>query len=1029
MSRKTRKLMWSMPLIAAVAVIGALAAFVVLVPNGAQAHDEGPGVAAHQPPPPVTGIDVFTPTIANGGRSSLQVSWNAPETTGANTATMYRVDYSTDTNVWHNVIGGEESGKGTLTDSMAMSNCTTDDDGDRCYTATGLMANTQYHFRVFAMNDHGTSGISVLETIATGTTLRIDPPAKATGLDATDYYTDQIVVSWDAVTDTGGADVLWYCVGVAASLNGEFIDLANTADAAVIAACLNATEEADVGAADIAALLGQAEESQTAVVAGAETSWTHDGLGGGDHDDDDETDPLDHEIELRYRLYAVTDQDGDAISIDDRKIARAASEVATGRTVRPANIPDPQFASPGRVGNLKAVAYTTDATLSVDANGNADNGQGLHFFWNHPAGYLADAEGDGPNWRIEVQRRVPKAEDHPMYTDWQFVTGAVKPTAVSDGYGVPQFAVNFNTILAPMANPPTYAAPDLWGANVGNRSYRVRYVNMAGTPDDTNDDLEGPWAGITIPEVTIDYYLDTAELVAGFTPTEDNPTTTLPIVRISAVGSNATPGLRFEHLDGRNGRDHIKLVWDRNMNARTPTNQPNGYVIDRSADGGDTWHRLARADSPRDLGTADTFTDTPGGSHEVVPGATYRYRVFPVFINTGPDAYGAPALVNAASRGADRPTGVRNLQVMADGQHAFDLSWHGPSDDGGHDVEGYLIQVAPDDHGDPGEWADAPVVEDSADPLTVKGKDTTTYNYKPVDGDNPTLIPGSMRWFRVIPITDENDGSQSTGGTTVNITTGNNIDTDDLSDPEGLPHTDDATRATPVKGTTDSLGDAAADRMTTPPAAPVDLTTEAASDTNSLADSARGVFLSWNEVEEADTETVSYHIERIRMNTGVDALNDEADAWQFLVRVSDVTSWTDPTPLRQDEETRMYQVCSEASVVTDPECVEMAVDYDLHPEMHEPLPVFSAPSNVAATSSGGTVTVTWMPGAQSASQVIVAVNNADDTDYCLHVDTSGTLDSHDCENLTVGATYVVLLIALDGQGGYMLGNVEMHVAE
>ena len=134
------------------------------------------------------------------------------------------------------------------------------------------------------------------------------------------------------------------------------------------------------------------------------------------------------------------------------------------------------------------------------------------------------------------------------------------------------------------------------------------------------------------------------------------------------------------------------------MNARTPTNQPNGYVIDRSADDGDTWHRLAEADSPRDLGATDTFTD----SHEVVPGATYRYRVFPVFINTGPDAYGVPALVNAASRGADRPTAVRNLRVTADGQHALDLEWDQPSDDGGHDVDGYLIQVTDDDgDGDP----------------------------------------------------------------------------------------------------------------------------------------------------------------------------------------------------------------------------------------------------------------------------------------------------------------------------------------
>ena len=43
MSRKTRKLMWSVPLVAVFAVIGALAIFVVQTPNLAQAHDV-PGV-------------------------------------------------------------------------------------------------------------------------------------------------------------------------------------------------------------------------------------------------------------------------------------------------------------------------------------------------------------------------------------------------------------------------------------------------------------------------------------------------------------------------------------------------------------------------------------------------------------------------------------------------------------------------------------------------------------------------------------------------------------------------------------------------------------------------------------------------------------------------------------------------------------------------------------------------------------------------------------------------------------------------
>ena len=83
---------------------------------------------------------------------------------------------------------------------------------------------------------------------------------------------------------------------------------------------------------------------------------------------------------------------------------------------------------------------------------------------------------------------------------------------------------------------------------------------------------------------------------------------------------------------------------------------------------------------------------------------------------------------------------------------------------------------------------------------------------------------------------------------------------------------------------------------------------------------------------------------------------------------------------------------------------------------------FTAPTNVAATSEGEKITVSWTPGAGAASQVIVAVNVLDDTDYCLGFDATGSAASHDCPDLTIGATYVVLVIALDGAGDYRLGK-------
>ena len=94
-----------------------------------------------------------------------------------------------------------------------------------------------------------------------------------------------------------------------------------------------------------------------------------------------------------------------------------------------------------------------------------------------------------------------------------------------------------------------------------------------------------------------------------------------------------------------------------------------------------------------------------------------------------------------------------------------------------------------------------------------------------------------------------------------------------------------------------------------------------------------------------------------------------------------------------------------------------------------PVAPFSAPSGVAITvDDSGVPTVSWTTGNSANSQVVIVVNAADDTDWCLGA-VAGDASSHTCTDaLTSGASYVVLVIALDGQGGYMLGNVAAHTA-
>ena len=78
----------------------------------------------------------------------------------------------------------------------------------------------------------------------------------------------------------------------------------------------------------------------------------------------------------------------------------------------------------------------------------------------------------------------------------------------------------------------------------------------------------------------------------------------------------------------------------------------------------------------------------------------------------------------------------------------------------------------------------------------------------------------------------------------------------------------------------------------------------------------------------------------------------------------------------------------------------------------------SAATNLAVSSSAGTITATWTPGSGATSQTIVVVNTSNDTDYCLESAAAATLATYQCAGRSEGQTYKVLVIALDDSGGY-----------
>ena len=1020
MSRKTRKLIWSAPLVAVLAVAGALAVFVMLTPDEAAADER----AGHGPPGAVTGLDATTAandpsTHDIDGQTMIELSWYAPNADATGAATSYRIDVSRDTRVWHAL-------EASVSDAAADTNCGSGAaDGMRCDTHDMLMPDTTYYYRVFAMNAQGISGVSVNPTYDFDTTEAVANPSPVRNLTATTHLQTQINLDWDVPLTDGGGAIVKYCIQVS-SLEEAFPDLSDITNTDLSDACQDAEESSE--APSVSMLTNDAssdDDVQTIVVGAGSTSYMHTGL----------IDP--DEIALRYRLYAVTDADD-----EDKRITLAASNTATGRTVTDRLTPTDPLAKPTAVQNLRAVTFVPSIT-ELDETPTSPE---MRLYWNAPAG----RDTIHMNWnRIEVHKWV---QGDGRY-EWQLVTG--RDLVATDTPA--QFVIDMGD-----------DATSLVEGNPRNERYRVRYVidpdgslendGDDGNPDETDDEVYGEPREVRVAlplEVKSD--ADTSR--------EDARQDQLPLLAVPApengydLDETPTPdqtvasrNLRFRH-NIATPITAINLHWQRNknMDEDDDENLPTGYVIDVSEDEGTTWLRLANADAPSDLGSTTRYIH-----RNVKPGDKYTYRVFPWHKN----AFGIPQVIDASSQEADLPNPVRGLRVTDDGQSKLVLTWPAVTVHGGHEIDGYLVQVSNDTNNDDtndnkngttgaldGQWtslgivAEDPATDIEYQPWTVApGTGTLTYTYEADDpateDTDESLTAGAARWFRVIAITEENDGDEMTGGTTVaadpaaaaaaieaNATVTPNVPGGmivEQSHGEISPEPEDITSAEEVRGVTEGAPEPDPEADPSAPPAPVDLTAEKATDTNEFALTDRGVLLLWN--EPAGGSVISaYEIER-KIDDG---------AFEFIGQVTwtgdgdseERTSFTDP---RNPEAGEMleYRVGSRSTSVGQ---VTWAADPVMYPAEHPHG--FSAPTNVAATSTGGTITVMWTPGALADSQVIVVVNRADTTDFCAYPDISGTLASYDCENLTVGATYVVLVIALDGQGGYMLGNVETHVAQ
>ena len=205
---KARKLIWSVPLVAVFAVVGALALFATLTPNEAAAQDitatgmDLPGMVHNLTVEPNVEIEGGIP------QEQLKVSWEPPTEGGA--VVSYRIDLSFNGTEWYSYITDHGS-----SDLQVIYG----DEDDPNANEAPLLAGSTRHFRVFAFNQQGTGpGVSMM-----GTTTPSDRPEPASGLEAaaannadgvaqctTDSDLTSITVAWNAPEDPPGAPVIAY---------------------------------------------------------------------------------------------------------------------------------------------------------------------------------------------------------------------------------------------------------------------------------------------------------------------------------------------------------------------------------------------------------------------------------------------------------------------------------------------------------------------------------------------------------------------------------------------------------------------------------------------------------------------------------------------------------------------------------------------------------------------------------------------------------------------------------------------------
>ncbi len=761
MSRKTRKLIWSAPLVAVLAIAGALAIFAALGPNLAQAtHEMLPG--------PPTDLSV-EPAEGNAGRTTLVLTWKAPENS---TVTGYRIDYSTDNVEYKELV--PNSGSTATT-----------------YTHTGLDSGKMYVYRVFAINNAGTGLVS--ETYSNSTNGPAGKPDDVIGLTAARAATtpekwSEINLSWTEPYG-GGKKITGYCI--------ETVDDPTPWPAAA-AGCRAATiPSADVPF--VASADGVAAGTVGITLTGdTMTTHTDEGLDAGER--------------RFYRVFALTGAIVDGT--DGRAVSGMPSNVASAITAHRENpMPPGTVRAAENVGRTDVILYwywpasnggmdVSNFRVEVTTNPNSwpnpsdtDTGADANAFdgtsvtnavgttpAEHDDGVLtpvtaAAAQTVSATAQATHTHAVPEAVTNKrLYYRVFTETGTAANNDVLRSSPSNVVSIVVNDGLSNTASNPTTplftdsATDDDTGADGGKGEIGLTW--KAGLYDDPNDD---PDAGATVPYAAsgyrIDYALGTDETPAndllkwkplwgntGFTRTQFTHQSLKPetrvYYRVFAIGSaqaiSSAAGPQNATTDEAGALAKVR-------NVRAMADNPTQITVtwdvpaDTSADDIERYNVQQKM-----LGTADPalteFEKTESGSvttyvhKKLSESQTWLYRVAAVEDGrtTDPAASEYSEWVTATTPEAgkpDMPIGLvaedaRDSSLTAPGDRGVLLIWNMPMGPAGSEVEMYKIErkvMGKDD--------------DFKPLMTTDGIRTTD-----TDKDEPKLDEGEVRYYRVAAV-------------------------------------------------------------------------------------------------------------------------------------------------------------------------------------------------------------------------------------------------------------------------------------